>query len=680
MRCLRFSFLLLFWVGVCATLRAQSALATVVPVAVRSITLGDSAVALTGQWKFRTGDDMAWISPSFDDSGWGTMDLTPPPGSRDPAFGGSYVRGWTAQGHKGYSGYAWYRLRLDVKDEQTALKLKMPNDFDDAYQVYVNGEFVGEFGRFTAHGVTIYNALPRAFSLPTKLHSGPVTVAIRMWMSDTTPLVDPDAGGMHSPPVLGRAATIDGLLHLDWDRIDHSNYSAFFGAKILLLALVVGFGLFLLDRKEPAYLWLSLTCTFTMARYCLYLAADYFPWINANLNLLLSDVILAPVGMGIRVLFWGYWFRLDNMARLHRMVWGLVALQGLSMAMLRTSLYGSVIPVHAIVWLSPLTLTLKLLLGVVLLLWVTYRGIRKNRTEGLLALPAVLLGIFSPFLTELIVLHVPTELFLFGVGFSIGEIASMLSLTIITVMLLRRFLYSQREREQWKLELEQAREVQQMLIPVALPVVPGLIIESEYRPARVVGGDLFQIIAHPVDGSALVVVGDVTGKGLQAGMLVALIVGAIHAEAAHSSDPLTALNALNQRLCGRGHAHATCLALRIEADGSVTLANAGHLPPYLNGEELPMEGAMILGMTPDAEFSVMHFQLASGDRLVLMSDGIAEAQDEHGNLFGFERIHAMLQKPITAAEIAAAAQEFGQDDDISVLSLRRTASLKEAVI
>ena len=501
-----------------------------------------------------------------------------------------------------------------------------------------------------------------------------------MWMSDITPLVDPDAGGMHSSPVLGKAATIDGLLHLDWDRIDHSNYSAFVLAKMMLLALVVGFGLFLLDRKEPAYLWLSLTCAFTLARYCFTLAADYFPWINANLNLFLLDVIIAPVGMGVRVLFWAYWFRLDNMARLHRMVWGLVVLQGLSMAMVRTSLYGSVIPVRAIVWLSPLTLALKLLLGVVLLLWVTYRGILKNRTEGLLALTPVLLGIFSPFLVELIVLHVPTELFLFGVGFSIGEIAAMLSLAIITVMLLRRFLHSQREREQWKLELEQAREVQQMLIPVALPVVPGLTIESEYRPARVVGGDLFQIIAHPVDGSALVVVGDVTGKGLQAGMLVALIVGAIHAEAAHGSDPLTALNALNQRLCGRGHAHATCLALRIEADGSVTLANAGHLPPYLNGEELPMEGAMILGMTPDAEFSVMHFQLALGDRLVLMSDGIAEAQDEHGNLFGFERIHAMLQKPITAAEIAAAAQEFGQDDDISVLSLRPTASLEEAVI
>jgi len=348
------------------------------------------------------------------------------------------------------------------------------------------------------------------------------------------------------------------------------------------------------------------------------------------------------------------------------------------MAMLRTSLYGSIVPVHAIIWLSPLTLALKLLLDV-LLIWVTYRGIRKNRTEGWVALPAVLLVIFSPYLIELIALHVPTELFLFGVGISIGEIGTMLSLAMITVLLLRRFLHTQREREQWKLELEQAREVQQMVIPAALPMVPGLIIESEYRPARVVGGDFFQIVPHPTDGSVLIVVGDVTGKGLQAGMLVSLIVGAVLAEAAHSGDALTALNALNQRLCGRGHAHATGLALRIEADGAVTLANAGHLPPYLNGNELPMEGALILGMVPEAEFSVMHFQLAPGDTLMLMSDGIAEAQNEQNQLFGFERIHAMLQKPITAAEIAAAAQDFGQEDDISVLSVTRTASLTAAL-
>ena len=245
---------------------------------------------------------------------------------------------------------------------------------------------------------------------------------------------------------------------------------------------------------------------------------------------------------------------------------------------------------------------------------------------------------------------------------------------IITVMLLRRFIMAQALKEQWKMEIQQAQEVQQLLIPAELPEVTGITIESEYRPAREVGGDFFQILPLDTPGTVLIVVGDVTGKGLQAGMLVALIVGAIRAEAAHSNDPLTALNALNQRLCGRGEAHATGLALRVAADGVVTLANAGHLPPYLNGKELPMEGALPLGMTPTAKFSLMHFQLAPGDTLLLMSDGVVEAQDRDGQLFGFERVNTLLQHPITAAEVATAAQNFGQMDDILVLRILREAS------
>ena len=159
---------------------------------------------------------------------------------------------------------------------------------------------------------------------------------------------------------------------------------------------------------------------------------------------------------------------------------------------------------------------LKLLLGA-LLLWVTYEGIRRDPTEGWLALPVVLLVIVSLYQSELLVLLVPVFFFPFGFAIDISQIAIVLSLGIITVLLLRRFLRSQREREQWKLDIKQAQEVQQVLIPDELPHVPGLTIESEYRPARQVGGDFFQILPHPTDGSVLIVVGDVTGHGLQAG-------------------------------------------------------------------------------------------------------------------------------------------------------------------
>jgi serine phosphatase RsbU (regulator of sigma subunit) len=169
----------------------------------------------------------------------------------------------------------------------------------------------------------------------------------------------------------------------------------------------------------------------------------------------------------------------------------------------------------------------------------------------------------------------------------------------------------------------------------------------------------------------LIVLGDVTGHGLKAAMMVSLIVGAIRTETAHGNDPLTLLRALNQRLYGRGDVFATCFALRIDPQGNVELANAGHLPPYLNGEEMEMAGALPLGMVADAEFSTMSFLLKPGDTLLMMTDGVAEAQDAQGQQFGFDRIARMAQQTVSAAEIASAAQAFGQQDDITVLRVVR---------
>jgi Stage II sporulation protein E (SpoIIE)/Beta-galactosidase jelly roll domain len=642
------------------------------------VTLGESTTALTGPWKFRTGDDMRWADPNFDDSTWRTMDLTPPQGSYDPQIGSTgYVPGWTANGYHGYHGYAWYRLRIDIQNGQTALALKMPDNYDDAYEIYVNGQRIGHFGQFTSHGVTAYVALPRVFPLPANVRSGPATIAIRMWMAAFTPMVDPDAGGLHGPPVLGQASAIEGLLQLDWGAIDRSQYDNFAEMAILIGALLVTFGLFWLDRKEPAYLWLGFTCAVILARVAIVVQSNYTAWIGVSL-FLIEDAVLTPAYIGLWVLFWAYWFRLERMAQLQRAVWGLVGLLALTTAMLRAPLYGGVVPVHAITYLLPLTFALKFLLGA-LLVWVAIRGIFKARTEGWLALPAVLLVVISLYQQELTVLHFPGSFFPYGVGITLNGAATILSLAIITVLLLRRFLLSQREREQFRQEIEQARQVQHVLIPEAIPAaVPGFTLQSEYRPAQQVGGDFFQMLPDE-DGNVLAVIGDVSGKGLKAAMLVALIVGTIRNQAEKDSDPMRMLQSLNRRLIGRGNANATCLALRVAPDGVVTLANAGHLPPYLNGGELVMEGALPLGMLADVEFSVVHFQLQPGDRLTLMTDGIVEAQNETRELFGFARANDLVERNRSAAEIAAAAQSFGQNDDITVLRVEFTGATEEAL-
>ena len=240
---------------------------------------------------------------------------------------------------------------------------------------------------------------------------------------------------------------------------------------------------------------------------------------------------------------------------------------------------------------------------------------------------------------------------------------------VTLVIFIRDLIHDRAEKQRLAAELAAARSVQQYLLPAHLPHTPGLFIESNYVPAREVGGDFFQVLPQIDDGSVLIVIGDVAGKGVEAGMMATLIVGAIRTATAFTSDPARILALLNERLRGRGL--VTCLALRIERDGSATLVNAGHLPPYLNRNELAMEGALPLGAVPEFSFPVSRFQLSPGDSLILMTDGVAEAQDAQGQLLGFDRISDLLRCGATGTVLAEAAQQFGQQDDITVLTVTR---------
>ena len=119
---------------------------------------------------------------------------------------------------------------------------------------------VGELGRFTQDGVRTYLTLPRTFALPKGIKSGRSTIAIRVWMDPSTALTNPDAGGLHGPPILGQAGPIERMLRLEWDAVNRSQMSSFLELAVLLLAIMVAVLLYWLDRKEKAYLWLVLTC------------------------------------------------------------------------------------------------------------------------------------------------------------------------------------------------------------------------------------------------------------------------------------------------------------------------------------------------------------------------------------------------------------------------------------
>jgi hypothetical protein len=639
-----------------------------------NVKLGESSVELDGPWKFHTGDDMTWAQAAFDDSGWARMDLTPPPGSADQtlAISGD-LPGWTALGYPHYSGYAWYRLRINVEGASRRLALKMPDEADDAYQVFVNGQQIGSFGKFSDHHVTAYTTLPEEFRLPKGVGNGPITIAIRVWMDSATLFNFPDAGGLHGPPVLGYASVIGALTQLAYYENARDLITGFVESMILFMALLLTLALFWLDREERAYFWLALVCLVTLLSNTIVQSGNFTAWIGQTPAVILIDVILAPVRIGLWVIFWGYWFRPWKTARLHWLVWSVVGILILGTAMLRPPLYGIHVPTNYASFIDPLRLIAKLYLGVLLLI-VTYRGLTRRKTEGWMAATAVVLVFVANYQHEMRLIHIKTIFPVLGFEISLGTIATVVSLLMITVLLLMRYFHTQQLKELWKLEIQQAQHVQQILIPNKLPEIPGFTIDSEYRPAREVGGDFFQVLPGDLPGSVLIVVGDVTGKGMQAGMLVAVIVGALRAAALHSSDPVQMLHEVNVQLCERQHASATCQVLYIDPHGHAMLANAGQLPPYLNGKEMEMEGALPLGTIPDADHSVTTFTLHPGDSLILMSDGIVEAQDAHGNLLGFDRITELLKSSTTAADIATAAQNFGQEDDILVLQVRRNAA------
>lgn len=241
---------------------------------------------------------------------------------------------------------------------------------------------------------------------------------------------------------------------------------------------------------------------------------------------------------------------------------------------------------------------------------------------------------------------------------------------VTLAILVRDLIEDRAEKQRLAAELAASRAVQQVLIPEAIPVVEGFAIEAVYEPYGEVGGDFYQILPLP-DGGVLIAIGDVSGKGMAAAMMVSLLVGTLNVLAETESAPGRLLAGLNRRVVERSNGgFTTCLILRVTLDGEVTAANAGHIAPYCNGEEMPCENELPLGLAAGAQYTETRVSLKAGDRLTLLTDGVVEARSKSGELFGFERTAAMSARP--AGEIARTAELFGQEDDITVLTVVRS--------
>jgi hypothetical protein len=204
-----------------------------------------AATLLNGDWRFHTGDDPHWADASASDSDWGTIDLTAKRGSHDGDVGlPDHVSGWSAHGHPGYTGYAWYRRAVDVP--VGSWDILGPTQVDDGYELYWNGHLLGGSGRFGPQP-RVVGTRPLQFALPADAAGTRGVLAIRVFMLKRA---GPSAtgGGLHSAPILAPRAIADGLHRAQWDRTI-AGYIAD-AIEPLAMFLLVGLALWCLPRSE----------------------------------------------------------------------------------------------------------------------------------------------------------------------------------------------------------------------------------------------------------------------------------------------------------------------------------------------------------------------------------------------------------------------------------------------
>jgi serine phosphatase RsbU (regulator of sigma subunit)/predicted ester cyclase len=245
------------------------------------------------------------------------------------------------------------------------------------------------------------------------------------------------------------------------------------------------------------------------------------------------------------------------------------------------------------------------------------------------------------------------------------------------------------KRERVEQELRVARSIQQASLPKEVPELEGWQIAPYYQPAREVGGDFYDF--HLLPGGRLgLVVGDATGKGIPAALVMSTTCGMLRLAAQGSSSPGQMLRGVNEVLFPNipSNMFVTCFyAILDPHSGRLSYANAGHDLPYLhrNGEaeELRARG-MPLGLMPGMSYEENETILYSGEAALFYSDGLVEAHDPQGGMFGFPKLRALVAEhgeerslgDLLLEELYSFVGEgWEQEDDITLLTLRRSAFL-----
>ena len=593
---------------------------------------------------YREGDDLHWAATNLDESTWQPIAAWPGVATRTP--------------------YYWLRCRFQpgLLAEAVAPTLQITGDL--SYEVYVDGQWAGSFGNIQTGDHTV-GALRDYRSPALDGPGGEVVVALRMAFTPEVLVIE------RMPELaLGDAALMRGQYSQQVTANVEKRWIVWLCNGLIGAAGLFFFSLFWFDRSQSYLLWAGL-CWICLAELrvneFLHFASIPYPsrietflygsgqFVELCGILLFFRLADRPVSRFYRVivlmLFWtGVLYIPVSLIPLRAAMmlrWLIDASPHFGTLLQTTWVIGGMAPLFAF-W--PLTKLRRSLVPVACacLLWMA--------TE-------------VPYLISMFP-GVPRagQFLLFSQQYR--SVAILIAVATLTLLLIKRVRETNRQRATLEGEMEAARRIQQMLAPAQVDRARGCDVEVAFFPAREVGGD-FYLCRVLADGRQRLLLGDVSGKGAAAAMTAALLIGA--AERRDADSPARLLDHLNLVLCDcKLGGFATCLCADLTPDGRLIAANAGHPPPYCNGKELSLGPSLPLGITLQTEYAETELQLEAGDRLTMVSDGVVEATNPATKeLFGFERTQQISGQ--SADRIAAAAQQFGQVDDITVLTIARTA-------
>ncbi|HTW49973.1 MAG TPA: PP2C family protein-serine/threonine phosphatase [Acidobacteriaceae bacterium] len=632
--------------GLARLLLLLTLLAASAPLHAQTLTQSWTTLA-PSQCVWHAGDDPAWAAPTFDDSAWQPYSA------------------WKIDEH---TPYIWVRCHASLAWLGTLDHPALEVHLHAASQVFVNGALAGSSGDLTSGRFSMGDFF--TVTLPPASLTPAATLALRIALRDlqnqTTP-AEIFLGDEQALRDRRAAAALSGAL--DYLPI----------ALCFSLIGVVGFmllGLWVTDRSRIELLLLAIVCWFLcdlrLSEFCLNalvpMSSAFYNVLNASGQFLLIPWLLFLFRIAGKRVPWFYW--VATLVATAYFVAGLVADAFLPAALnlrqdaLYNSLAGYMFPLATVCVTAPLAA-----------FWPLNRIPRRLRAVAFFCIAwggaeflwfssweSLILGLLSDAQTA----HVQKYLLILR---ATTTLCSVLALLTILFREQRRIA---EDRALLAGEMQAARDIQSLLAPATLDTIPGLHVDVAFHPMRDVGGDFYLCRPLP-DGRQRILVGDVSGKGTAAAMTATLLIGA--AEQRDTDSPAALLRHLNNVLrLSRVGGFATCLCADIARDGSVTLANAGHLPPYCRSQEIPIVSCLPLGLSEptEAAYEESRFTLRPGDTLTFVSDGVAEARNFEGELFGFERTRAVSN--LSAEQIAQAAQAHGQHDDITVLTLQFTPS------